>query len=147
MEDRSKSMDAGMEFIYSGRPVGFSASFLTDTLNRSNGQELNLHLVTGAPIPDRGIILFGIGPKWMSENRVDYYYGVRPSEATDSRPAYAAPATWNLDISLTGILNISSRWRIFVRMNREGFGSGIKDSPIVDKSAAYSIISSLNYQF
>jgi len=147
MKKRSPSMDAGLELVFNARPVGFRTGFLSDTLGKNNGQEWSFLAVTGAPLFGRGVILFSIGPRWLSGNRVDYYYGVRNSEATSSRPAYEAPATWNLDIRITGIVNISSKWRIFALLNREGFGSGIKDSPIVEKKSAYGFISSLNYVF
>ena len=147
METRSRSMDAGGEFLCSTRPVGFRASFISDILNRSNGQELALLAITGAPLGGRGVILFGIGPKFLSQNRTDYYYGVRLSESTLTRPAYSAPATWNLEINITGIVNFGSKWRLFAMMDRESFGSGIEDSPLIDQTSSYSFISSLNYRF
>lgn len=147
MAKRSPSMDAGLELVYSARPVGFSAGFISDTLGKNNGQELSFMAVTGAPLFGRGVILFSIGPRWLSQNRVDYYYGIRNSEATSSRLAYEAPATWNLDIKITCIVNVSTKWRIFALLTREGFGSGIEDSPIVNTTSTYSLISSLNYIF
>jgi len=147
MEERKKSMDAGLEFIYSGRPVGFRASFLTDTLGRSKGQEVSLLAVSGVPLGRRGIILVGIGPRWLSQNRVDYYYGVRESEATPERPAYTAQATWNLDINVTAIINVSSKWSFVAILNREGLGSSIRNSPIVERSSAYGLVTSLSYSF
>jgi outer membrane protein len=147
MEERKKSLDAGVELIYSGRPIGFRASFLTDTLGRSNGQEVSLLAVSGIPLGRRGIILFGIGPRWMSQDRTDYYFGVRESEATPSRPAYTADAAWNLDINLTAIINLRSKWSLVTLINREGLGSSITDSPLVERSAAYALIVSLSYNF
>lgn len=147
MEERRKSMDAGLELIYSGRPVGFRASVLTDTLGRSKGQEVSLLAVTGVPLGRRGIILFGIGPRWLSRNRVDYYYGVREYEATPIRPAYTGEATWNLDINLTAVINLSSKWSVLALLNREGLGSGITNSPIVERTSAYALVTSLSYNF
>jgi outer membrane protein len=147
MEERKKSMDAGLEFIYSGRPLGFRASFITDTLGRSNGQEVSLLAVSGVPLGRRGIILVGIGPRWLSQNRVDYYYGVRESETTPERPAYTAEATWNLDVNVTAIINVSSKWSLVVLLNREGLGSSIKNSPLVERSSAYALVTSLSYNF
>jgi outer membrane protein len=140
-------MDAGGEFLCSRRPVGFRVSFISDALNRSNGQVLSLQAITGAPLGGRGVILFCIGAKYLNRDRTDYYYGVRPAEATLSRPAYSAPATWNIEINVTGIVNFGSRMRLFAKMDRESFGSGIKESPLVDGFASYSFISSLNYIF
>jgi outer membrane scaffolding protein for murein synthesis (MipA/OmpV family) len=147
MDARKKSMDAGVEFIYRGRPVGFRATALTDILGRSKGQEISLLGTSGIPLGSAGIILFGIGPRWLSHSRVDYYYGIRDYEATDSRPFYVGTATWNLDINVTGIINLGEKWRLLALMNREGFGSAIKNSPIVDKTSAYSFVFSLSYKF
>jgi outer membrane protein len=147
MDERKLSLDAGLEFIYSGRPVGFRATFLTDTLGRSKGQELILHAMSGIPLGGRGIILAGIGPKWMSQNRVDYFFGVRPHEVRPLLPAFAGRATWNLDTIVTAVINLNPRWSFLALWNRQGFGSGIADSPIVDQSASHTFITSLNYNF
>lgn len=147
MEDRKKSMDAGIEFSYRGRPVGFRVNYLGDVLGRNNGQEATLLVTSGIPLGGRGVVIGGIGPRWLSENHVSYYYGVLENEATPSRPAYAGKATYNLDINITSIINLSSNWRWLAIVNREGFGSGIKNSPIVDRNASYAFITLLNYKF
>jgi outer membrane protein len=146
MDPRRKSADAGGELTYKGRPIGFRAAFLTDMLGRSKGQEVSFLAVTGAPL-GRVLILVGAGPRWLSTNRVDYYYGVRSHEATSSRPFYAGSSTWNLDINLTVSLRLTEKWRLFTLLNREGFGTGIRNSPLLDRSSAYSLITSLTYDF
>jgi outer membrane protein len=147
MEDRKKSMDAGIELSYRGRPVGFRVNYLGDVLGRNKGQEATFLVTSGVPLKRRGIVLAGIGPRWLSKNHVGYYYGVRDIEATPSRPAYSGKATYNLDINITAIINLSSHWRWIAIVNREGFGAGIKDSPIVDRNSSYAFITSLNYKF
>jgi len=59
-------MDVGVEFVCSTKPVGFRASFITDILNRSNGQELTPLAISGASLGGRGVSLFGIGPRYLS---------------------------------------------------------------------------------
>jgi outer membrane protein len=147
MEDRKKSMDAGIELSYRGRPVGFRINYLGDVLGRNKGQEATFLVTSGVPLGRRGIVLAGIGPRWLSENHVGYYYGVRAIEAAPSRPAYSGKATYNLDINLTAIINLSSHWRLLAIVNREGFGAGIKDSPIVDRNSSYAFITSMDYKF
>ena len=39
MNERRKSIDAGTQVVYQGRPVGFRFGFVSDVLGRSNGQE------------------------------------------------------------------------------------------------------------
>ena len=88
MADRSLSMDGGVELVYRGRFGGVRLAALSDVLGKSEGQELSLLAVTGAPLGKGRLVLGGFGPRWISANRVDYYYGVRPSEALPNRPAY-----------------------------------------------------------
>jgi outer membrane protein len=145
MEPRRKSADAGAEIIFRNRPVGFRMSFLSDVLGRSKGQEFSALAVTGAPL-GRALLLVGIGPRWESGRRADYYYGVRPEEALPTRPAYTASATWSWDLNVTLTWQISDRWSLLVLANRQGFGSGISNSPIIDQSAGYALISSLTYR-
>jgi outer membrane protein len=145
MEVRRKSADAGAELIFRNRPVGFRTSFLTDILARSKGQEFSALAVTGAPL-GKALLLVGIGPRWESQRRVDYYYGVRPEEALPDRPAYSAPATWSWDLNVTLTWQISDRWNLLVLANRQGFGSGIKNSSIVEQGAGYALISALSYR-
>jgi outer membrane protein len=147
MTERKKSMDAGTEFIYKGRPVGFRIGAVSDVLGRSNGQEVSFLAISGVPLGKLGIVLVGFGPRWLSTNRVDYYYGVSEDEARPDRPAYQGQDTWNLDLNVTTILNVSQKMSLFFLFNREGLGNGIKDSPLVDQSAAYSFVTSLTYKF
>jgi MipA family protein len=145
MENRSKSLDAGAEVVFRARPVGFRVNVLTDVLGRNNGQEFSVQAVTGAPLGSRGFLLASIGPRWISANRVDYNYGVRESEATPDRPAYTGTASWNWDLTLGATVRIAGKWSVFALFSREAFGKPIEQSPIVDRTAGYSLISSLTY--
>ena len=145
MENRSKSADAGVEVVYRARPVGFRVNVLTDVLGRNSGQEFSVQAVTGAPLGSRGFLLASIGPRSISANRVDYYYGVRDSEATPDRPAYTGTSSWNWDLTLGATARIAGKWSVFVLFSREAFGRPIEQSPIVDRTAGYSLISSLTY--
>jgi outer membrane protein len=145
METRSTSADAGVEVVYRARPVGLRVNVLTDVLGKNNGQELSVQAVTGAPLGSRGFLLASIGPRWISANRVDYYYGVRESEATPDRPAYKGTSSWNWDLTLGATARIAGKWSVFVLFSREAFGRPIEQSPIVDRTAGYSLISSLTY--
>lgn len=145
MENRSESADAGFEVAYRGRPVGFRVNALRDLLGRNNGQEFSVQVVSGAPLGSRGFLLVGIGPRWMSAHRVDYYYGVREGEATPDRPAYTGTSSWNWDLTLGATARIAGKVAVFVLFSREAFGKPIEQSPIVDRTAGYSVISSVTY--
>jgi outer membrane protein len=147
MEDRSLSMDGGVELIYRGRYGGFRLAALSDVLGRNDGQEVSLLAVTGAPLGEGRLVLVGFGPRWVSANRVDYYYGVRPGEATARRPVYEPAATVNWDLNVTGLIDLGSRWTALLLLNREAFGSEIRESPIVERDATWGLIAALSFRF
>jgi outer membrane protein len=146
METRQRSLDAGVEVIYRERPVGFRVSAQSDVLGRSNGQEASAAAITGAPL-GKALVLVGFGPRWLSRDRVNYYYGVRTSEARPGRPQYSAPSTINWDLTVTTIYNPTPRWTVFGLLTREGLGSSIRSSPLVERTSAYSLIAFVSYKF
>jgi outer membrane protein len=146
MRNRSMSADAGAELVYRARPVGFRVNVLSDVLGRNGGQEISLQALTGAPLGRGSFLLAGIGPRWVSATRVDYYYGVSAAEARPDRPEYRGTSSWNWDLSLGANIRLAGNWSLFALFSREAFGSAIENSPIVDGPAAYSMITSLTYR-
>lgn len=146
MTTRSMSADAGAEIVYRARPVGFRFSVLSDVLGRNGGQEISLQALTGAPLGRGSFLLAGIGPRWVSATRVDYYYGVSSSEARPDRPEYRGASSWNWDLSVGANIRITGKWTLFALFSREAFGSPIENSPVVSGRAAYSMVTSLTYR-
>ena len=146
MTNRSMSADAGAELVYRARPVGFRFNVLSDVLGRNSGQEVSLQALTGAPLGRGSFLLAGIGPRWVSATRVDYYYGVSSSEARPDRPEYRGTSSWNWDLSIGANVRVTGKWSLFALFSREAFGSAIENSPVVSGPAAYSMITSLTYR-
>ena len=87
MADRKFSMDAGLAASWRVPGVGqFEASLATDVLDRSGGQEAEVSW-TGLVRAAGWQILPSVALRWQSQDMVDYYYGVRTSEAIVGRPA------------------------------------------------------------
>ena len=146
MANRRMSADAGAEVVYRARPVGFRFNVLSDVLGRNSGQEVSLQAVTGAPLGRGSFLLAGIGPRWVSATRVDYYDGVSGSEARPGRPAYRGTSSWNWDLSLGANVRLAGKWSLFALFTREAFGGAIENSPVVSGPAAYSMITSVTYR-
>ena len=144
--DRRMSADAGAEIVYRARPVGFRFNVLSDVLGRNSGQEVSLQALTGAPLGRGSFLLAGIGPRWVSATRVDYYYGVSGSEARPDRPEYRGTSSWNWDLSIGANIRVTGKWSLFALFSREAFGSPIENSPLASVPAAYSMITSLTYR-
>ena len=74
-----------------------------------------------------------IGATWLSDKYVDYYYGVKSNEALALRPQYSGKATTNLDLGLRTSYKVASNQSVSVDIGVRRYGSGIIDSPLVDR--------------
>lgn len=65
-------------------------------------------------------------------NLNNYYYGVRPSEATATRPAYEPGSGVNTELGLSAVYRLSTRWRMIGNVSGKHWSSGVRASPIVE---------------
>ncbi len=88
MDERKDTMMGGLDAnVRTYGRCRLDLSVMTDVLDRHNGQELNLILSRTFPL-EKLFLIPGAGLVWRTADYNDYYYGVKPSEATDERPAY-----------------------------------------------------------
>lgn len=78
---------------------------------------------------------------------VDYYFGVRPDEATSTRPAYAGRRTTDGEVGLRLGYSIAPRQTVLLDVSTEFFGSAVKASPIVERSSAPAMRLAYLYRF
>jgi outer membrane protein len=62
----------------------------------------------------------------------DYYYGVRPGEATAERPVYMPGAGLIGQLGVTARYDINERWKMVAGLSFTRWGSGVRRSPITD---------------
>jgi outer membrane protein len=135
MDDRRMTADAGMRLTGKWRHVEAELMALADVLSRHEGQEVGVGV--GFPIRtgrgERWTITPGVGARWQSEDLVDYYFGVEPTEAKVGRPAYEAEETVNLraEVKVRHVFP-GRRWSFLGQVTHEWLGDEIQDSPIVD---------------
>jgi outer membrane protein len=77
----------------------------------------------------------------------DYYYGVRPDEATAIRPAYQPGAGVNGQVGLYGVYSLTERWRLLGGVAATRWAKGVRNSPIVDDRVQLSGELGLMYDF
>ena len=132
MRPRRWSVDAGVALSWQGRRLGGRASLVHDVLGRSGGTVasagLDLLFRAGA-----WRLRPGAGLSWESASLVDYYYGVRSSEARSWRPAYRGTSTVDVYGSLLAVRPLWGRWSFFALARVRVLGSGATDSPIVER--------------
>ncbi|HYN43175.1 MAG TPA: MipA/OmpV family protein [Thermoanaerobaculia bacterium] len=145
MEERKGSLDLGLDLSWRSRWFGVKLLPVTDVLGRSRGQEVAAEVFTMIPAGPVRVSPF-VGGSWLSASHVDYYYGVKPGEATASRPAYEGPATWNWNAGLGVSANAG---RVFLQgvLRYQWYGDGITGSPIVDQEGAFGAVLISTYRF
>jgi len=78
---------------------------------------------------------FGISPyvglNWMSHRYVDYYYGVRPTEVRNDRPAYAGKSAFKLSFGTFVDYHFTERQSVGLQAGLSYTSRGITNSPIV----------------
>lgn len=146
MEKRKSSVWVGGAFIWKNDYANVTAELLHDGLGNSKGTR------AGLQIDHRfGFGKFGLTPRmgveWYDRKFVDYYYGVRASEATAVRSAYQGGSTTALDIGLRLDYSPARQHTLFLDVGAKTFGSAIKDSPIVEKSNQTTVGIGYLYRF
>lgn len=131
MEKRDTSAEAGVKVIWHTRPVNVSLGFFTDVSDRSKGSSASLSLSHAFRLSEGWSLIPSVGAEWLSDQVVDYYYGVLPGEALPTRPAYNGTSTVNLRGALLVHYRLARRWSLFGGASYTHLGSGITDSPII----------------
>jgi outer membrane protein len=144
MQERQWSFDGGLRVLLKGKVFAFSTTGLSDLLDEHQGQEVNV--MFSAKILQEFLKL-RIGVAWLSNDLIDYYYGVRSSEATATRSEYAPSSTVNYLAGLTIGIPVREHWAVVADLQYEFLGDEIKDSPIIDKNGVARYILGMVYRF
>ncbi len=146
MAERGPGVDLGASYQRSGPWGAVYGELLHDVSGASRGNELRL----------------GYNYEWRSgrlrlrpyamlaardANLNDYYYGVRASEATAERPAYAPGAGVNTSVGLYAAYSLSERWRLLGGLSATRWASGVRNSPIVENRAQVAAMLGMMYDF
>lgn len=146
MEERDDSVWAGGAVVWNSPFAEVSAEYLVDAMDKSGGARGRVQAEHRF-----GMGRFGLTPRvaaeWVDEKYVAYYYGVRPEEATLARPAYDGKATVNAEVGLRLDYSPAERHTFFVDVAGTGFGDGIKESPLVEKSRQTRISAGYLFRF
>jgi outer membrane protein len=132
MDERDPTFDAGLRLAYGGRWGNVSLSAVTDVTDNHNGQEVTA--TYGISFQNgRWTIEPSVGLSWQSENLVDYYYGVRSSEARSGRPAYTGHSATNVLAGLNASFKITRHFFTFAGTEYRYLGNSIRTSPVIKK--------------
>jgi outer membrane protein len=146
MANRSSGVDLGIGYQYR-KPWGtLFGEVLHDTAHGSDGSEIRLGYSY-----DWAVGRLQLQPRITFAARDaklnNYYYGVRPSEATAARPAYESGAGINAELGLSAVYRLSERWRLLGGLSAKRWSAGVRASPIVESRTQLAAQIGLGYDF
>lgn len=147
MAERESSIWAGPKMEWENDFADAKLEWLGDASGNSKGQRVVLGLERKWKPGPSVMLLPQVGVEWVDKKYVDYYYGVRASEATAGRAAYAGKATMNPEISLAGIYRFDKHQSMMLNVGVKALGKEIKNSPIVDRSTENRVMLGYMYRF
>ncbi|WP_404394028.1 MipA/OmpV family protein [Pseudoalteromonas phenolica] len=132
MEERDFSMDLGAYLKYERDNWKLSVGFLRDIFNKSDGLELKAKIAKAYKF---GPIFFepNLSISHLDKNHVDYYYGVRDFEVTQSRALYQGDSAINQSIGFSVSTPIFFGGFTQLAIDYTMFDSSITDSPLVER--------------
>lgn len=137
MKKRNPSLDLGGRFIMDTR-VGPAVLDVTKDVNSSKGFEAALKLGGITPhaahwTGERNVTVApAIGVRYQSAKTVDYFYGVKKTEATSARSAYKGKSAVTPFIGLEAQANITPHFSVNADLGVSKRAKSIKDSPLTN---------------
>jgi MipA family protein len=146
VQEREQSLDGGFRGAVKGAWGQLSLSWLGDTLNRHNGEELDLSYRYQWR-RDRWSVSPFVSYVYQDADLNNYYYGVTQEEARDDLPDYTARSGSFLRAGVNTSYRWSKRMHLFANVAYEQLDDTVQGSPLVDEDAIPSAMVGLFYNF
>ena len=152
-DDYYRSVNARRQTMESGLSVGtktmgghISLSWVTDTLDRHNGQIINLDYRFSH---DAGRLHLSpyISATYQNQNFVDYYFGVSAEEARDDLPMYTASDAFLTRAGFNLSYTLYDNWSLFTNYSYEWLDSTVSNSPLSGRAALSKFFLGFSYNF
>ena len=128
------------------RGTALKVSYSSELTNEHGGSLLDLAVSQFMPIGGQPMI-FSLGTRQHDSKLALYQYGVKTSEATLNRLAYA-PGTTNVTyVSLNTFYDLSRSISAFLNVSANFLPNNAKNSPIVSKGETISAVAGILYRF
>ena len=136
MATRRSSAMGGPTFDQEWSFGSLSVGYFTDLNGASDGGYLDVVFSKPLVASERWKLDGTVEATRLDSKIANYYFGVRPAEATPARPLYQPGATTNVTLWMTGQYNLTKRYALMFGANVTRLGNAAADSPIVERRQA-----------
>lgn len=147
MQERKGGLWAGGQVKWENDLANLSARWTADASGNSKGQQFSLGIERSFRMGPQFMLSPRLVATWQDRKTVDYYYGVRASEARAGRTAYQGESGVNTELGLRGVYLFDRNHSLFVDVGVTRLNSGIKNSPLVDRSSESNVFVGYMYRF
>lgn len=147
MAERKGSVWVGGKANLRSGPWDLIGEAVADASGHSKGYRASLTVQRSFRLGDGLALSPRLGVHWLSNNYVDYYYGVRAHEATPGRSAYLGKAAYNVELGGRASYAFNRTQSVFLDVGLTSLASDIKDSPLVDRSTENRVFLGYQYRF
>ncbi|MBK1612972.1 hypothetical protein CKO44_05735 [Rubrivivax gelatinosus] len=133
MAERKGSVYVGLASTWHNAVADVSLAYLKDVSGHSEGSQLKLGIEHGFTWGQQARIVPHLQFTRLDGTSVDYFYGVRSDEVRPGRAAYQGDATLAVQAGVRVQYSLAARQRLLVDLSATRYGSGVADSPIVER--------------
>ena len=146
LEDRNFTLLGGIDaFIYTRIGI-INLTVAHDLFDVHSGSEAKFKWLYNLSLAQWRIEVAAIA-NWKSEEIIDYYYSVRPSENSYWSERYQAGSATNLGLELTTQYVINEHWELIFLARYTELGDKIVESPLVNKPNTNTFFVGTAYRF
>lgn len=147
IEERKQTVEAGLEVRMRGGWGALHANYLTDALDRHQGQTASISYRY-----DFDLGSFTLSPfaswAWTDDKLTNYYFGVSEAEARPpDRPAYAPGEAQWLSLGLNSTWWVTDRIHFFGNVGFGGVDTVVTESPLVEEDMQSAVFVGGTYVF
>ncbi len=146
LEKRHFTYFGGVEAFFYTRAGTINLSMAHDLLNVHQGTEAKLKWLYNLAIEDWKFEL-ALTFDWKSEELVDYYYGIRPSESTYWSQAYKPKSAINTGLELTSHYVMTEHWDLLFIARYTHISDEIVASPLLNEDYTSTFFVGAAYRF
>ena len=146
LEEREQTLDAGLELAIRRKWGELRFDWVTDTLDRHNGNETRVsyrYRIDAGPFQVSPFISW----TWQDADLTNYYFGVSEAEATPERPAYLPGKSQWVSFGMNTSWQINDNVTLFGNVAFAGAETKVFDSPLVEEDSLSTAFVGGTYQF
>lgn len=147
MSERKGSVWAGARAKWENSLTNVTAEWTGDASGHSKGQLFSLGLDRTWRFGKHVMLTPRLVAKWQDSKYVDYYFGVRDSEARSGRAAYRGDSGVSAEAGLRSIYMHDQHHSVLLDVGVTRLASGIRSSPLVERSTENAIFLGYIYRF